>query len=222
MSEPVKPRAYHSPVRVDRARRSREAILAAAHRLFLADGYARTSVAAIAAGAGVSEDLVYKLFTNKRGLVVEVLNFAVTGEPDGPPVLAQHRPQQVRAEPDQRRQLAMFAQDIAGRTSRARPVDDVIRSAGAVDIALAAQRSEMQQTRMANLRAFVGWLAANGPLRAGLDQDEAAATVWTVTGPDVHRLLVDDLGWNQDRYRAWVHSTLEATLLPPRDDTMDR
>jgi len=215
MGEPVKPRPYHSPLRADRARANRESVLRAAHRLFLAEGYARTSVAAIASAAGVSEDLVYKLFGNKRGLVVEVLNYAVTGVDDSPPVLQQDRPRQVRAEKDQRTQLAMFVTDITNRTSRARPIDDVIRSAGEVDPVLAAKRAEMHQTRLANLRAFVSWLHANGPLRAGLDEDEAAETVWTVTGPDVHRLLVDDLGWDHDHYRTWVHTTLEALLLPP-------
>jgi AcrR family transcriptional regulator len=214
MAEPVKPRPYRSPLRAERARANREAILRAAHRMFLADGYARTAVAAIAADAGVSEDLVYKLFGNKRGLVVEVLNFAVTGVDGSPPVLEQDKPQQVRAEKDQRRQLVMFAEDISERTSRSRPVDDVIRSAGEVDPALAVKRTDMHRTRLANLRAFIGWLGANGPLRPGLAEEEAAATVWTVTGPDVHRLLVDELGWSHERYRAWVHSTLEAALLP--------
>ena len=67
MSEPVKSRRpYRSPVREQRARANREAILQAARRRFLADGYPVTSVASIAAEAGVSEDLVYVLFKNKR------------------------------------------------------------------------------------------------------------------------------------------------------------
>lgn len=214
MSEPVKTRPYRSPLRAERARANRVAVLREAHRMFLADGYGRTSVAAVAAAAGVSEDLVYKLFGNKRGLVVEVLNFAVTGVGDSPTVLEQDRPRQVREETDQRRQLALFAEDISERTRHGRPVDDVIRSAGEVDPVLAAKRAEMHRQRLTNLRTFIDWLGANGPLRDGLDPDEAAATVWTVTGPDVHRLLVDDLGWDHDHYRAWVHRTLEAALLP--------
>jgi AcrR family transcriptional regulator len=215
MSEPVKPRTYRSPLRADRARANRESVLKAAHRLFLADGYARTPLATIASVAGVSEDLIYKLFGSKRGLVVEVLNYAVTGIDGSAPVLQQDRPREVREEKDQRRQLALFTEDITDRTSRGRPVDDVIRSAGEVDPVLAAKRAEMHQTRLANLRAFVGWLHANGPLREGLDESEAAETVWTITGPDVHRLLVDDLGWDHEHYRSWVHATLQATLLPP-------
>jgi AcrR family transcriptional regulator len=214
MDEPVKPRTYRSPLREGRARANREAVLAQAHRLFLEQGYARTSIAEIAAAAGVSPDLVYKLFGSKRGLVFEVMNFAATGRDGSPPVLDQEWSLRVRAEKNQRRQLAMFAEDVAGRMSRVRPVDDVIRSAGEVDPVLAAKRTEMHQERLANLRVAVGWLAANGPLRPGLDEEEATATVWTVAGPDVHRLLVDELGWDHERYRDWVHATLEAALLP--------
>lgn len=214
MDEPVKTRTYRSPLREERARANREAVLAQAHRLFLDQGYARTSIAAIAAAAGVSPDLVYKLFGSKRGLVFEVMNFAATGRYGAPKVLDQERPRRMRAEKDQRRQLALFAEDIAERISRVRPVDDVIRSAGEVDPVLAARRAEMHRERLANLRVAVGWLRENGPLRPGLDEDEATATVWTIAGPDVHRLLVDELGWDHERYRAWVHATLEAALLP--------
>ena len=215
MKSTVKSRTYDATRRRAQAEENRRRILRAAHDLFLEHGYARTSLAAVARQAGVSNDLVYKAFGSKRQLVVEVLNFAVTGEVDSPEVLDQHGPQAVRAETDQRRQVAMFAEDIAGRTARGRPVDDVIRSAGAVDPELAEKRASMQRTRLANLRVFVGWLSANGPLRDGLTEDDAAATVWSVTGPDVHRLLVDDLGWSDEHYRAWVQATLEAALLPP-------
>lgn len=216
MSEPVKEnRAYHSPIRAERARANRVAVLAAAHRRFLADGYAATPIAAIAREAGVSQDLVYKLFKTKHGLLVEVLNFAVTGESNSPRVLEQEGPQAVRRETDQRRQLAMFAEDIAGRVSRARPVDDVMRSAGDVDPEIAAKQASMHRTRLRNLTALVEWLAANGPLRDGLEADQAATTVWVLCSPDVHRMLTDGLGWDHSAYAAWLHRTLEAALLPP-------
>lgn len=211
----VKPkRAYRSAVRRDRARANRRAILVAARDSFLANGYPRTAIASVAEQAGVSEDLVYKLFENKRGLLIEVLNFVVTGEVDSPPVLNQEGPRAVREEPDQRRQLAMFAHDIAGRVSRARPVDDVLRSAAAVDPELGAKRAQEQETRWRNLCAFVGWIAGNGPLRDGLDEDTAATTVWALTSAEVHSMLVDVRGWDHQRYAGWLHEVLVRLLLP--------
>ncbi len=216
MTEPVKRRTYRSTVRAERAGANRESILRAARDLFVAKGYPNTSVAAVAAEAGVSEDLVYLHFKTKRRLLVEVLNYSVTGEVESPRVLEQERPQAVHREQDQWRQIALFAEDIAGRTSRARPIDDVMQSAALVDTEIAEKHRAMHRTRLANLTQLVEWVAANGPLRDGLSVEDAAATVWALTGPPMHRLLVDELGWDLDRFTAWVRETLQATLLPPQ------
>ena len=217
MKPPVKTRrAYSSPLRQEKARANRVAILEAATRLFVEGGYPGTSVAAIAAEAGVSEDLVYVQFTNKRNLLVEVLNYSVTGETDSPRVLDQEGPQAVRAETDQRTQIAMFAPDIARRTARTRPIDDVMRSAALVDAEIARKHRLLHRTRLRNLTQLVTWIAANGPLREGLSIEDAAATIWSLTGADMHRMLVDGLGWSQEHFAEWIATTLEATLLPPR------
>lgn len=215
MNEPVKRRPYRSAARDARAQANRESILRAATNLFVAQGYPRTSVASIATEAGVSEDLVYLQFSTKRQLLTEVLNYAVTGETDSPRVLDQQGPQAVRAEKDQRRQIAMFATDIVRRSHAARPIDDVMRSAALIDPEIAEKHRQMHRTRLANLTQFVTWVAANGPLRDGLDVEDAAATLWAITGPNMHRMLVDDLGWDLDRFERWVHRTVEAALLPP-------
>ncbi|MFZ2013263.1 MAG: helix-turn-helix domain-containing protein [Nocardioides sp.] len=216
MPEAVKGRrAYRSTLREERARANAVAILTAAYRRFLDDGYAATSIARIADEAGVSEDLVYKLFSNKRGLLVEVLNFAVTGEADSPPVLDQEGPQKVQAEPDQHKKLAMFAADVADRIARARPVDDVMRSAGEVDAEVAAKYASMHRTRLRNITAFVRSLAEAGPLRPGLAVEQAAETTWLLCSPATHKQLTQQLGWDRQQYAAWLHETLAAVLLQP-------
>jgi AcrR family transcriptional regulator len=211
-------REYRSAVREERALANRTAILTVAYRRFVDAGYVATSIARIAEEAGVSEDLVYKLFSNKRGLLVEVLNFAVTGQADSPRVLDQEGPQRVRAEPDQRKKLAMFAVDIAGRIARARPVDDVMRSAGEVDPDIADKYASMHHTRLQNIRQFVRWLAEAGPLRPGLTVEQGAATAWLLCSPATHRQLTEQLGWDQPAYAAWLDATLAASLLPPPAD----
>jgi TetR/AcrR family transcriptional repressor of mexJK operon len=55
----------------------RGAILAAARELFLADGFERTSVDAIAATAGVSKRTVYDYFGDKRTLLLAVVEQAI-------------------------------------------------------------------------------------------------------------------------------------------------
>ncbi|MGG7508822.1 TetR/AcrR family transcriptional regulator [Plantibacter sp. YIM 135249] len=55
----------------------REAILTAGREHFLADGFERTSVDAIAATAGVSKRTVYDYFGDKRTLLISVVEQAV-------------------------------------------------------------------------------------------------------------------------------------------------
>lgn len=213
MSRPVKTRPYDATRRREKARENRARILDAARRLFLADGYARTSIAAVAEEAGVSTDLIYRHFGNKKGLVVELLNYAVTGELDSPKVLDQERVRTTLDEPDQRRQLAMFADDIADRVRRAQAIDDVIRSAGEVDAEIAEMHTKMHRTRHRNIRALVEAVAAHGPLRDGLDVETATTTVWMLVGPATRRQLVDGIGWSHEQYAAWLHDAVENYLL---------
>ena len=207
-------RRYRSPLRAERARANREAVVRAAQHLFLDQGYPRTSVAEVARRAGVSPDLVYKLFESKKGLLVEVLNFAVTGATDSPPVLDQEGPRAMAAEPDPRAQVAMMAPDIAGRIARMRPIDDVFRSAAAVDDEIAAKWADLHETRWRNLRAAVDAIVVHGPLRDGMTADDAATTIWLLAGPATYRQLVDVRGWTQEKYAAWLADALEVLLLP--------
>ena len=62
-------RRYATPKRDRRAAATRAAILAAAKELFLRDGYAATSMKAIATRAGVSEKTMYLTFSSKATLL---------------------------------------------------------------------------------------------------------------------------------------------------------
>ena len=59
MTTPVRTRSYRSPRRQEQAAATRRSVLRAARDLFTRDGYAATTVTAIAAAAGVSLDTVY-------------------------------------------------------------------------------------------------------------------------------------------------------------------
>jgi len=70
MSE-VSPQALAQ--RSDRAERTRQRILDAAAQCFAASGFSKTTVEAIAAGAGVSKTLVYHHFRAKEAIFEELL-----------------------------------------------------------------------------------------------------------------------------------------------------
>jgi AcrR family transcriptional regulator len=70
MAERVKTRSYNSSRRREQAAATRRDILGAAQRLFERQGYAATTMAAIAAEAGVALKTVYLAFETKSGVLL--------------------------------------------------------------------------------------------------------------------------------------------------------
>jgi len=206
----VKRRSYRSPRRREQAEQTRQRILDAAAALFQARGYDGTSISAVAAEAGVAEETVYARFGNKRTLLGELAQRAVRGE-DAAPVLEQAGPRAVAAATDQREQLRLFAADVVLRLERAAPLVSVVATAARSEPELAELWSRLQGDRLTNLRRFVELLAANGPLR--LPPDAAAETVWALTSPGLHQLLVRERRWSRRRYTAWLADSLASLLL---------
>ncbi len=207
-------RPYRSRLRADQAALTRLRILEASGELFAERGYVATTVDAVAAHAGVAADTVYAIFGTKKALLSALIDLRVTGSSEGSDVLEGEGPRSVRAVSTQPEMMAAFAADIAPRVERVRPIDDVLRSAASVDPDIADLRARMQENRFGKLKTFVEWLAATGPLRDDIDIDEATATVWTLTSPEVNRMLRDVRGWSAPRYEEWLATTLRRALLP--------
>jgi AcrR family transcriptional regulator len=210
----VKPRRpYDSSLRKAQADQTRLRILDVAQRLFTDRGFGATTMDAIATEAGVATDTVYASFRTKAGLLHKLLDVRVGGDDLPVPLLDREGPRRVQAEPTQTGQIARFAADVAEILERARPVDEIMRGAAAVDPEIAALRARMQGSRYENVRRFVSWLAAKGPLRGGMSAEDAAAIVWTLASPEVHGLLRAGRGWSRERHTAWLAETLTRTLV---------
>src|SRR5215467_2384051 len=87
MTEAVNPRrAYNSTRRREQAAGTRREILEAAQRLFERQGYASTTMAAIAAEAGVALKTVYVAFETKSGVLRALWNLLLRGDEESVPV----------------------------------------------------------------------------------------------------------------------------------------
>jgi AcrR family transcriptional regulator len=210
----VKPRRpYDSALRKQQSGQTRMRILDAAQKLFAERGYAASTVEAIAAEAQVAVDTVYASFGSKRSLLQSLLGVRVGGDEARIDLLDRAGPQAVRRETDQRRQITAFATDLTAILERAGPVDGIIRGAAAVDADIAEFRVKAQEGRYRNMQQLVSWLAANGPLKPGLTEEDATAIVWTMTSPEVHHLFRVVRGWPPERYTAWLGESLTGILL---------
>ncbi|MGH8983025.1 MAG: TetR/AcrR family transcriptional regulator [Acidimicrobiia bacterium] len=211
MGKPVKSRPYASPLRQEQAAQTRARILDAARGLFERDGFARTTVKAIAAAAKVAPDTVYATFGTKVSVLTALIDRELTASADVVSVTDRPEAHAVRDEPDQIEQLRLFTRDIATVLERVRPVYEILRNASAVDADLLTVSREMDNNRLEQIRKVAGWLAARAPLR--VDVDRASEIIWAIASPDVARMLCDGRGWTVDDYAAWLEDTLVHTLL---------
>jgi AcrR family transcriptional regulator len=214
MTDDVKPsRRYESKMREQQARRTRRAVVAAAHKQFVEQGYAATTIAGIATEAGVSVETVYKTFRNKPSLAKAAFDVAAVGDDEPIPMLQREFVRRNMAEPDPRKKLHAYADDLAQRAPRMGSLLLVLRDAAATDAAAAEVWAQLQQERLTGMTAFAHHLHDDGHLRDGVSWQEARDVLWTHTSVEVWDLLVQQRGWSKKRFGKWTGQQLVAALL---------
>jgi AcrR family transcriptional regulator len=204
LSGDVKPkRRYESKRRLEQAQETRRAILAAAKQRFENDGYAATTVAEIAADAGVATKTVYLAFESKGGVLRALWNLLLRGEQDDRPVAEQGWYREVLEEPDPERQLRLNARNSAHGKQRISSMLEVIRSAASTDPEIDVLWQRIQSEYRGNQRAIVEQLAQRKALSPRLDVERAADVLWTINHPNTWQLLVVQRGWTPEQYEQW-------------------
>jgi AcrR family transcriptional regulator len=216
MAEPVKTtRRYDSPRRREQAAATRRAILQAAQRRFDTEGYGATTMAAIAAEAGVSLKTVYVAFETKSGVLRALWHLLLRGDEDEAPVTQRAWYTEVLEEPDPAQQLRLNARNARRVKERAAGLMGVIRSAAPADPDIDALWGRIQSDFYDNQRAIVQALHDRGALRPGLGVDRASDILWTLNHPDLWHLLVGQRGWTPAQWEQWFRETTIAQLLAP-------
>ena len=140
-------RSYDSSGRQEQARQNRLAVLRAAHDLFVAQGYGRTTIADIAKAAGVSTETIYKTFENKANLLHRTWDVTIGGDDED--VVFHERPeiQAIRAEPDLGKRFLMHARMSTVAARRMAPFLLALRGAAASEPAAADMLAEIDRQR---------------------------------------------------------------------------
>lgn len=208
----VKKRSYRSTARAEKAASTRAAILDAAFDLFEASGYDRTTTAAIAARAGVSEAMVFAAFRSKAGVLQALIGRAVSSDGHATGTLADQPAWKAAAEAaDPKAALAGFARLTADVQARTWTLIELSRTASDTDEAMANLVTAGAANRRSDCRSFAEQ-ALKGRLRHDVTFDESVDVLWTYSAADVYRLLVDQAGWTHERYTTWLSETLTRTL----------
>jgi AcrR family transcriptional regulator len=212
MPEPVKTRPYRSVRRRERAEATRREVLSAARSLFTERGYADTSVADIAAAAGVAVDTVYASVGRKPQLLLAVHDM-VLGDADEP-VPAEQRDyvRAVRAATGARAKLAVYAEALGRLLPRTVPLADALRVAALSDPDCRTVWRRLNERRAQNMRLLAADLRATGEVREDLTDDDVADLVWSTNSPEFYLLTVSR-GRTPEQYAALVGDLWTRTLL---------
>jgi AcrR family transcriptional regulator len=206
-------RSYDSVRRREQARQTRAAIIDVARRRFLDDGFAATTIAAVATEARVSVDTVYKAFGGKPGLVSAICREALTGEG---PVPAETRSDAMQATEGDPREIirgwSMLTTEVAPRIA---PIMLLVRAAATADPQMARLLSELNAQRLERMTRNARNLADTGGLRANLTVERAGEIMWTYSSPELYELLVLTRGWQLDSYGEFIADAMVAALLEP-------
>ncbi len=214
MTRSVKtPRSYDSTGRRAQAQETRARIIEVALARFLRDGFAATTIPAVAAEAGVSVETIYKAFANKAGLLKAAVDVTVAGDHDEVAIRDRDPVRSILAEPDPHEKLRLWAANYVSIAVRTTPLHMLVRDAAASDPSVAEVFATTNTERHLGMSEFARHLGDGGWLRHDVTVDEAADVLWSVSSPTMFELLALQRGWQTERMRAWIADTLDHALL---------
>lgn len=206
-------RPKRSPLRDEHARLTRTAILDAAHELFLADGYAATSISKIARAAGLSEQTIYNTFGDKPTLLYEVGVRIVSGELASDEATKRDFATELTTEPDPMGKIR-----IAAAWSRMTweqgmlQFETMLLDAAATDPRVADIANQAwEQKYRDNERLFP--LVFPEPARHNDALDDQLDLLFAIDSAAFVRILIEDRGWSWDKYEEWLATILQRLLL---------
>ncbi|GAB3469147.1 TetR/AcrR family transcriptional regulator [Actinophytocola sediminis] len=201
-------RRYDSSRRVGQAEQTRSEIVDSARRLFLAQGWAATTIRDVARQTGVSVPTVYAAYQSKTGLVQALVEVADLSA--GLPQMLD----ELAATTDPMAHLAMMTGYDRRLFERAGDIIALIREVGRTEPELAAfYQQGRRRADEPRDQAFSSWPA--GTLRPGLEVPAAVDIYAALCNIDVYNTLVNERGWPPDQIERWWTEALGRELLNP-------
>jgi AcrR family transcriptional regulator len=210
---PVKSRRYDNTRRREQSQRTRGRILSAARALIIENGYSRTTIAQIAAGAAVNTDTVYATVGRKPEIMAALVEAAISGQDVAVPADDRAYVQRIESTADARSKLEIYAAAIVDIHGRLAPVVNALRTAALTDGDCRLLWERIAQRRADNMLRFAASLRSTGALRPDLTDGQVADAIWSMNAPEYWELLVVQRGWTPDAFRDWLADAWTRSLL---------
>ncbi len=200
-------RPYRSTRRAQQAAQTRADIVTAASRLFSSEGWAGTTIAKVAQGAGVAPETVYAAYGTKAALLRSAIDAAVVGDSSAAAMREREAFVAVGAgTPDER--LARGAELVTGVVARTHLLFAALREASRSDADLAADLEHFESNRRADV-ALAAALVAGHPI-----DDMTTDGLWAILGSELYTNLVTFRGWSTETYCTWIGEVARRLLDP--------
>ncbi len=206
-------RRYASPPRADQARQTRRRLLAAATALFVAHGYAGTTMRAVAELAGVSLPTLELVFGTKPRLLKAAIDVAIAGDDAPVPVLERAWAARAEATGSARDFLAIVGTVLRAAAARSAGLVAAAFEAAPGDPALRALTDQLVAQRARTAEWIVDRLLERAPLSPGLTRPAAIDSVWILMEPVVFLRLSRERGWSAAQFEAWFVESVARLVL---------
>jgi AcrR family transcriptional regulator len=204
-------RNYQSAVRARHAEDTRHGIIEAARTLFVESGYTKTSVADIAAAAGVAQNTVYARVGGKPALILALLEDDA-GDDDTDAAVA--RIEREREPGEIVRLTAMCTGQISRRELTTMTVLAANRGADPAVDAVADRAAARYRSRVSRIAAHLTQVEG---LRPEVTASRAEDILWFHFGPEAWR-TVRALGWGWGSAGGWLTEQASHALLATTPD----
>lgn len=208
-------RRYESAHRQEQAAQTRRTILDAAAVLFVDPGFAATTLAAVAAEAGVAVQTVYKVFGSKKALLSALVDVTVAGDDEPVPLPRRQFVADIAALTDVRDKLARYAEHLLETHKRQARVMVALAGAATADPEAAAIWRKNVEERRLGMTMFARELLGTGRVRREHTVDTVADVLWLAMDVRNYDWLVRERGWSGEQFRRWYVDTVAAALLEP-------
>jgi AcrR family transcriptional regulator len=199
-------RRYHSPLREQRAKQTRDAVLATATRLFTTRGWAATGMRDIAREAGTATETLYSYFPSKVALLHTVIDIAVVGDEAAVP-LAERPEFTALAQGTRAERMAAAARLTIDVQVRTVGLGKVLREAAYGDETIAEMLAATRVRQRLDVEAALRLVLGREPSAREVDG------IWALVSIEVYLLLVEVRGLSIDEYESWLAETF-ASVLP--------
>jgi AcrR family transcriptional regulator len=190
-----------------RSRRTRAALLEAAHAILKEQGFEALTMTAVAKRARVTRRAAYMHFPNRGALVGELFGYVAQVEGLAGSL------ERVWTAPNSVIALDEWARHLARYHPRVLAVDRAVQRVWRDDSDAAAHRARVVKAKLTNCRRLANWLAEEGRLAPGWTTASATDMLFALIASDVIEALIVDRHWSRARLAEHLALVFRSTFV---------